>query len=210
MKPLFHSSIIPAAALCCLSSAAFAAPLSFNAQWSYWSPSSSLNGDKASDSSGYFASASFEHPVPILPNIRLGLTEANNSAFIESQTDVTLYYNVYHSDAVKVSLGVGAMEWDLDERYYEFTEYAVLGYSRVEANLPYQGFGTFGELTYAAGEAFDKLDWNLGVNYTYSTSIVNLGLQLGYRYHSTDSDLMRPIQRDYDSKGLFFGVGFTL
>ena len=202
--------VLAATTLCCLSTAAFAAPLSFNAQWSYWSPSSELNNTKGSDSSGYIASTSFEHPVPILPNIRLGLTEANSSEFIETQTDITLYYNVYHSDALKVSLGGGAMQWDLDEGYYEFNDLAILGYSRIEANLPYKGFGTFGELSYALGEKFDKLDWNLGVNYTYSTKLVDVGLQLGYRYQSTTSELLRPVPRDYNSNGLFLGASFSL
>ncbi|WP_413112425.1 hypothetical protein [Thaumasiovibrio sp. DFM-14] len=93
----------------------------------------------------------FEHPVPILPNFRVGFVQVDNAAFIEEPLDLTFYYNILDNRLIKADLGAGAVVWDIDERYYEFSEFAVHAFARVEGNLPITGLGAFGETRIAKG-----------------------------------------------------------
>jgi outer membrane protein len=187
-----------------------ATSLGFGFDANYWMPSSSFNDSSASSNSAYFASLYFEHPVPVLPNLKVTTSHVDSASFIEDQLDLTFYYNLYNSNLIKASWGLGATVWDIDERYYEFTDYGAHAYGRLEGYLPVTGLSTFGEVSYAMGEKFETTRWDIGLGYTLPIPVVDLGIQLGYRSQSTDAEYVRPLQRDFQSKGIYLGLGFAL
>lgn len=216
------------------------------AQVSYWDSEASGQAASGSDevdvendlnlesASNTNATLYFEHPIPLLPNVRLNLTTIEEdgrgrlsvdygpitgSTVVDSdldlqQIDLTLYYEVL-DNWVNLDLGITArdLSGDLTIRETFGTQVSEtevdaiipMGYAAARVDLPLTGLSLGGEIN-AIGYGGDSVyDFNAYGQYEFSV----LQMQLGYRqmaidYEDGDDTLDVEVSGPFISAGLVF------
>ena len=211
-KALIASSIL-------LASAAQADVLGLTAEIGQYSPDASFNGsvngqttnsDLSGDSATYFGVA-FEHPVPVIPNVRLQgstLEASNSNTQVKiDNTDYTLYYELLDGLAwLSLDAGVSFRQMDMDARIgsSSASESFILptGYVAAYFTLPTLPISVGGELkTLAIGDS-SITDTTVKVKYE---SPFFVGVEGGYRNANLTID-EGSIDTEVDFDGFFVGV----
>ncbi len=202
-----------------LASAANADVLGLTAEIGQYSPDASFDGrvdgqsynsDLSADSTTYYGIA-FEHPIPVIPNVRLqGSTlegsDSNASTKVDA-TDYTLYYEILDGLAwLDLDVGVSFRQMDVDARVNnsKASESFVLptGYVSAYFTIPTLPISLGGEMkTLAVGDS-SVTDTTLKVKYQ-SPFIV--GVEGGYRNANLKID-EGSIDTEVDFDGFFIGV----
>ncbi|SFM53075.1 TIGR04219 family outer membrane beta-barrel protein [Marinobacter zhejiangensis] len=189
-----------------------------------------LNLDSDSNTN---ATLYFEHPVPLLPNVRLNLTSIDQSGRGElstgygpisagtpvvsdlelQQIDLTLYYEVL-DNWVNLDLGLTARDLSseltiksvggLNASKTEVDAVIPMGYAAARFDLPFTGLSVGGELN-AIGYGGDSV-YDVTAYGQYEISL--LQLQLGYRQISVDYE-DGDDQLDIDIDGPFVSAGLA-
>ncbi|KAF1018968.1 MAG: hypothetical protein GAK29_04070 [Acinetobacter bereziniae] len=166
------------------------------------------------------ASVAFEHPIPIIPNVKLKYTKLNTETDTKTElaktkidldhTDFILYYEIL-DNIVKTDIGVGATKLNGSVKQFSenvnVDEYAPIIYAEAGAKLPFTGLSAKAEATYTNINDVKITDVQAKVQYDFIKSIVlDLGAKVGYRVLNIElSDLD---QRDmkFDFKGPYIGL----
>lgn len=214
------------AAVLASANASAAMILGFGAEADYYAPTA--DGDfsyKATqtrfandEESGYQIGAYLEHPVPVLPNLRVDLT--SDSSFSGSdglggtnrvsfeQIDITPYYEIL-DNIVDIDIGVtfkildGSVEGSVNE---DFSEVIPMGYLAAAVSVPGIPLSLAGSVKYAGydGDSFTdariKAAWDIAAG---------IQAQAGYRYESLRIEDRFDMNADVTFKGPFVGVGFS-
>ncbi len=218
-------SLILAAALVTANAHA-AMILGFGAEADYYAPSASGSFDYKStqtdfsndEESGYQIGAYFEHPVPVLPNLRVDLTSESSFSGTDGgvgvnkvsfqQIDITPYYEIL-DNIVDIDLGVtfkvfdGKVEGAINE---DFSEVIPMGYLGAALSVPGTPVSVAGSVKYIgySGDSFTdariKASWDIAAG---------IQAQAGYRYESLKIDDRFDMTTDVTFKGPFVGMGFT-
>lgn len=174
--------------------------------------------------------ASFEHPVPILPNIkvkRISLDETadstvtfnfdgnNFSTDIKSEldlshSDVILYYEVL-DNWVNLDLGLGAKKFDgelrvedaADTSVTEIDETIPMLYANAAFDLPFTGLSFGAELSAVSYSGDSITDAKLRLRQNISVAFV----ELGYRQFAIDIEDVSDIDVDADISGVYISTG---
>lgn len=220
---MFRASIL---VLCLVSVSASAATiLGFGAEADYYTPSASGDFDYKNthtrfgnnDESGYQIGLFVEHPVPVIPNVRIDFTPktsfsgsdgiGGSSKVSVTQTDITPYYEIL-DNAVEIDLGVSfkvldaTVEGTINE---SLNEVIPMGYLGVALTPPYSPIGMEGSVKYVGyngdslTDARIKLVWKIGAG---------LGAQAGYRYESLKVSDHFDLNSDVTFKGPFVGFNY--
>jgi outer membrane protein len=164
--------------------------------------------------------AALEHPIPVVPNIRIAQNavefEDNTSTFDLTSSDITLYYEVL-DNIVSLDIGLAARMYSGE---YEDTALPLpfpspyqsdidntqaLAYAMVRGDLPFTGLALGGQL-YAGTDSTSDL--NLFVEYE---TPIGLGFTLGYRALATEVETEdKAITADVDVDGGYLAVFFHL
>lgn len=220
---MFRSAILT---LCLISASASAATiLGFGAEADYYTPSASGDFDykntstrfNSDDESGYQVGIYLEHPLPLLPNVRVDFTPETsfsgsdgfsgvNKVSLE-QTDITPYYEIL-DNVVDIDLGVSfkiidaTIEGVIDDR---FSEVIPMGYLGVALTPPLSPLSVEGSVKYV-GYAGDSLtDARIKVLWKIAAG---LGAQAGYRYESLEISNRFDINTNVTFKGPFVGLNY--
>jgi len=185
----------------------------------------------ADNREGYFY-VNIEHPVPLIPNVRLASTDlihngvngtvtgtfdgqtftANNvtSTIDFTHTDITLYYELLDN---VVSFDVGITARQLDGQIYltdgtntgqvTLDEVVPMIYGKVAFDLPLTGLAIVGEGNFLSVGDADITD--ITVKVTYETDFL-LGIEAGVRTFSLTLDNVDTITSDLEFDGPFLGV----
>ncbi len=233
-------------ALLMSSSVAMADVVGFGASVSYWD--SDLSGEAANKSdvvdlendlnldsdSNANLTAYVEHPVPVLPNVRLNYTQIEldgrgelstsfdgipvsadvSSEFELTQFDVTLYYEVLDNWA-NVDLGLTGRNLDGElivrdqtgtgqVSETEISGVIPMGYVAGRFDLPFTGLSVGGDLNIISYSGDSISDINGYVQY----EVALLQLKAGYRQFSIDYEDSDD-RLDVDIDGPFASVGLT-
>lgn len=159
----------------------------------------------------------FEHPVPLLPNIRLDLTpeasftgsngiSGTNKVSLD-QTDITPYYEILDNI---VDLDIGLTFKILDVKVEGITNQHLnqvipMGYVAAGADIPGTALRIAGDMKYVGynGDSFTdariKAAWNLAAG---------LQAQAGYRYESLKIADHFNLNADVKFEGPFVGLGY--
>lgn len=177
----------------------------------YKTVTTAFNGDTES---GYQIGAYLEHPVPMLPNLRLDYTSditfsggANSVAL--NQMDVTPYYEIL-DNVVDIDIGITAKVLNGTSKTIiaeeSFNAVIPMGYLGAAVMLPGLPVSFAGSVKYIgfSGDSFTdariKAVWDIAGG---------LSAQVGYRYESLKLDDRFDITTDATFKGAFAGLGFT-
>jgi len=220
---MFRASIL---ALCLgYVSASAATILGFGAEADYYSPSASGNFDYKNthtgfgnkDESGYQLGLFVEHPVPLIPNVRIDFTPKTSFSGTDgiggsnkvslTQTDITPYYEIL-DNVVEIDLGVSfkVLDATVDGTVNEsLNEVIPMGYLGVALTPPLSPLGIEGSVKYVgySGDSLTdarvKLVWKIGAG---------LGAQAGYRYESLKISDHFDMNSDVTFKGPFVGFNY--
>lgn len=187
-----------------------------------------LSGDGNANLEAYL-----EHPVPVLPNVRLNYTKIEQSGSGEistafdlvsgdvdsdldlTQLDITLYYEVLDNWA---NVDVGLTARDLDGELVvrekilngevsktDISGVIPMGYLALRADLPFTGVSVGGQLNAISFDGDSISDVNVYGQY----EIAVLRLQAGYRqmkmdYEDSDNRLDVTLKGPYASVGVTF------
>lgn len=168
--------------------------------------------------SGYQVGLYLEHPVPLLPNIRLDLTP--ESSFTGSdgaagvnevsfnQTDITPYYEVL-DNVVDLDIGITfkVVEVKIEGAVnQEFSEVIPMGYLSAGIDLVGTGLRIAGDVKYteykgdSLGDSRIKAVWN--INKLFQA-------QAGYRYETLKINNRFDVNSNIIIEGPFIGLGAT-
>ncbi|MBK0065049.1 MULTISPECIES: TIGR04219 family outer membrane beta-barrel protein [unclassified Acinetobacter] len=160
------------------------------------------------DQDGAFqASLAFEHPIPLIPNIKLKYTKLDldaqaNSIFIDQsnvdldQTDLILYYEIL-DNIVSADVGLGVLKLEGQVKQYDdilykthkIDGYNPLVYAQVGAKLPFTGFQAKAEALYSDYDDAKITDFQAEVQYNMIHNLlVDVGAKVGYRVLNIDFD----------------------
>ena len=200
---------------------------------------SSNNGLGLDSENGTQLTVFFEHPVPMLPNIKLKQTSldlsgegvlatnfngqpyagAVNSDLDLSHTDVTLYWGLpLPLPYVDINFGATArmLDGSAEVKSSGSTESVDLNatipmvYGAVKVDTP---FGVYAQVdvNYIGYSGNTLSDISYGLGYDLPVPIADIGLEAGYRSLSmkTDEDLT-DIATDVDVSGLYYGASVSI
>lgn len=194
---------------------------------SYWNFDGKANIDKKHladqdiDTDGTVqASVAFEHPIPIIPNIKLKYTkldtETESSIDLAKteinldHTDLIFYYEIL-DNVVKADVGVGATKLNGTVKQFaqsvDVDEYAPIIYAEAGAKLPFTGLSAKAEATYTNVNDVKITDAQAELQYDFVQSIaLDLGLKAGYRILNIDLNDLDNRDMKFEFKGPYVGL----
>ena len=169
------------------------------------------------DENRVYAWVNIKHPVPVLPNIRLEYTpmefsgtsivgfDYNNVAFSAGaqstltldQYDAVLYYNILDNTGwVTLDLGLDIKYIDTSFEASQTGGYVNEGdtlvlpmaYARVRYELLATDIGLEADVKYVPYKNSEVYDCRIKVDYTMDLSVIDLGVEAGYRFESIHMD----------------------
>jgi len=168
---------------------------------------------------------SFEHPIPVLPNIKimktdLDLTGDNGSQIDLSHTDLTMYWGLpLPIPYIDINFGLTARQFDggivyntagvsvIDEKL-DFT--MPMGYLNVDVGTPF-GIYARANLNALSFDGNGVTDTEIAVGYTLPIPLIDINLEAGHRAIglTTDKDTV-DVETDIDVAGMFFGLNVSV
>lgn len=157
----------------------------------------------------------FEHPVPVLPNIRLDLTPeakfAGSDGGIVStlaldQMDITPYYEIL-DNVIDFDLGVtfkvlqGDIKGSVNQ---DFNVVVPMGYAAVGVDIPGTGIRIAGDIKYVSYSGDSFYDSRIKASLDLAAG---LAVEAGYRRESLELDRF-DIRSDMTIEGPFIGMSY--
>ncbi|KAF5270777.1 hypothetical protein FQR65_LT17813 [Abscondita terminalis] len=167
-----------------------------------------LNSENDIDrDNGIQASIAFEHPIPLLPNVKIKYTNIdstteNNTSSPNSDkvkftnTDYILYYEIL-DNIVSADIGFGLANVDSDIKQYDALQYVnntisgnvPIAYASIGGKLPFTGLSTKGEIVVGSDGDTTMTDVQAELQYNFVQSLLlDVGAKVGYRYLNIDAD----------------------
>ncbi len=191
-----------------------------------------FNFDDDAQGSFYIA---FEHPVPLIPNIKLRQTQLevagagnvdfnfngtnySGTAQVDadlSNTDLILYYEVLDNGLASFDFGVTVKSLDGEiivsdgdaSDTQELSGYVPMGYIAANVGLPLTGFSIYGDFSILSIGDHSMTDYQAGLAYTFVDNLaVDMSAQLGYRSFSLELDDLDGIYSDLEFSGIYGGL----
>jgi outer membrane protein len=162
--------------------------------------------------------AFLEHPIPIIPNIRLDYTSevsftgtdvisslTNTVKF--AQLDTTLYYEVLDNSAIDLDIGISGKWIDgsvSGTNNQEFELLIPMGYAATKIKLPVLPLRIDGDVKYAAYNGNSISDMTIKAVWEV---IAGLEASAGYRYNELKLD-ESDVYSNMKIQGAFVGIGY--
>ncbi len=180
----------------------------------------------------------FEHPVPLVPNVRIESTSISSSASgtltsdfsldggapltgeVNSEIDLTLTDGTIYWEILLVDFGLTFRQFDAEvsaeeelsgESQNEAVD-AVLPmlYLASQVDLPFTGLYVGGSVNAISFDGKSLTDFRGGLGYHLEVGpLAELGAELGYRSFVLDLGDDEDIQGELDLSGVYFGVNVT-
>ena len=164
----------------------------------------------------------FEHPIPVLPNIKIMKTDldfsgSNSSEIDLSHTDLTMYWGVpLPIPYIDINFGLTARQFNgnvdvpagpIDEN---LNVTMPMGYLNVDIGTPF-GIYARADLNAISYDGNGVTDTAIALGYTLPIPLVDVNLEAGHRAISftTDEDTV-DVETDIDVSGMFFGLNVSV
>lgn len=193
---------------------------------SYWNIDGKANidekklADQDLDRTGTVqASVAFEHPIPVIPNVKVKYTKLDTETDTDSltktdlnldHTDFILYYEIL-DNVVKADVGVGATRLNGDVKQFgtsfDIDEYAPIVYAEAGVKLPFTGLSAKAEATYTNVNDVKITDAQAEVQYNFVQSILlDVGAKVGYRVMNIELSDLDKRDMKFEFKGPYIGL----
>ncbi|TXJ08809.1 MAG: TIGR04219 family outer membrane beta-barrel protein [Acinetobacter sp.] len=165
---------------------------------------------------------SIEHPVPLVPNVRIRhvTMDVDTQQKIAGQptynvdvnnTDVIAYYELL-DNVVSVDAGVAAKALDGDIQYlgihtWKLSETVPMLYGSVGGKLPFTGLSTKAEALISVDNQLKVSDVSAEVKYDFiDTLLVDVGAKVGYRILDVDLSSKKSLDNKFRFDGVYAGL----
>lgn len=195
--------------------------------YSYFSPDTEFTADgaaKASSSDGHPSSieASIEHPIPLIPNIKIRYIDSETDNLTATgidvdykyeATDFIFYYEFLDTSLISLDAGFSISDISnevIDSSYsHKYDGYVLGGYANAELGLPNTPLslyaeGVFGFVSSDSGTT--TTDVQAGVRFAVIDTGVKLTLDAGYRIIENDYDDFDGLDGKFHQDGFFGGA----
>lgn len=175
-----------------------------------WSPSYDA-GDASKNVTGksqsVFVSATIEHPVPLLPNLKVSISKVDSSIYNYTKIDYTGYYEILDNDVVSIDVGLGVTDFQ-DGNYLglPFSEILPHAYFDAEVSFPLTNLTAYTDIHFLSVEDNSMTDAIVGLRYDFELIAVDLGVKAGYRIQRFDVEDFDQLSFDVETKGAFVGL----
>ena len=184
-------------------------------------PYAGINNQYDLDKKGTIqASIAFEHPIPIIPNVKLKYTKLDTETEAKfdlakteinlDHTDLILYYEIL-DNVVKADVGIGATK--LNGTVQQFSrninvdEYSPIIYAEAGVKLPFTGLSAKAEATYTNVNDVKMTDAQAEFQYDFvKTIFLDLGAKVGYRILNIELNDIDKSDMKFDFKGPYIGL----
>lgn len=187
-----------ATALCLLAAPTIASAdiLAFKAGAAAWLAEGSGPAFDAGEEQQLALTAAFEHPVPIIPNIKLRYweyAEDDRNRPLELTTlDAILYYEIFDNPLVDLDLDLGVSATNFQNGRApgrgSFEGWLPQLYGTVHVPIFGSDLGVYGEATATNWDDTSAYDLEAGLAYTLGMPVLDLSVRLGYRQVENDFD----------------------
>jgi outer membrane protein len=178
---------------------------------------SSFNDSSFEEQSTTSLYAKFEHPIPLIPNIRfrMGSLDSGNSNsgtnLDFSNTDITLYWELLDNDLVGFDFGVTAKYLSGDYKSAtgngDASLWLPMAYVGAKVAVPLTGAFIYGDINLASYDDNSVHDYEVGVGYNFVDNLlVDIAITAGYREVSLELDDVDGLYTDIQFDGYFVGL----
>ena len=175
-----------------------------------WSPSydaGALGSAISGDDKSIFASATLEHALPVLPNLKVSLSNVKSDKYKYTKIDLTAFYEVLDNDTVSIDLGLGASKYqDGEYNGQSFTGTIPHVYVDAELGIPLISTTFYTDVHYMNYDGSAVTDAIAGLRYDFNLVAADLGVKAGYRVQSIDTDDLGSLSFDIKTDGYFVGL----
>jgi outer membrane protein len=204
--------------------------LGFGTEVNYWAPeasgsfSYSNGGTTTTDfnqktTDNYQIGVYLEHPIPLLPNLRLDYTSGqaySGSSLVGgtnqvtlNQLDITPYYEILDNMEVDLDVGISAkvVDGSVDGvRNQNINSVIPMVYVSTEVNIPVLPLAVGADIKYFTTGGDSVTDARIRAIWKI---MLGLEAQAGYRYENFNLDNRFDMTTDSTFKGPFVGVGYS-
>jgi outer membrane protein len=187
--------------------------LGADVELNYWNQDSTFESTDQGSEASLFGSISFEHVIPLVPNIKYSFTSIDNDAFEYSKQDATLYYEILDNDIISVDLGVGVTHFGSGQikalsglPVNDFEGVLPHIYAGAEIGIPMTGVTFYTDVSSTMINDSSVLDAAVGVRYDISLVAVEIGLQAGYKVVEFDMDDFDDLSFNMKTDGFYAGI----
>ena len=184
----------------------------------YFDNKTVVDGVEADSEASVFGSLSFEHMVPLVPNVRFAFGTADSDLISYGKNDITAYYEIFDNDLLSFDIGVGATQvhsgevlmsyQDVASTTVEFEGIIPHAYVGLELGIPSTPLTLYSDVLATAYKDSKLIDGTVGVRYDISLALVELGVQAGYKVLEFEMDDFDSLNYDVKNDGWFLGVNF--
>ena len=166
-------------------------------------------------------SVAFEHPMPIIPNIKAKYTQLdleteshgfnlNKTKINLDHTDLILYYEIL-DNILKADIGVGATRLNGNVKQLgqqlSIDQYSRIIYAELGAKLPFRGLSAKAEATYTNVNDVKITDAQAEIQYNFVQSLLlDVGAKVGYRVLNIQLNDLNDRDMKFDFKGPYIGL----
>lgn len=186
--------------------------LGADAEIGVWFPSYSYqsNGtthDLIGKEQSLFGSLTFEHPIPLIPNLKASFSTVDNDTYKYTKLDYTAYYEILDNNALSIDVGLGATQYESGEYLNQsFSGMLPHLYTNVEIGLPLKGTTLYGDLHYLNILEDEVIDAIAGLRYDINLGLADLGIKAGYRIQKVNLDDFDGLSFKLKTDGYFVGL----
>ena len=166
-------------------------------------------------------SVAFEHPMPIIPNIKAKYTQLdleteshgfnlNKTKINLDHTDLILYYEIL-DNILKADIGVGATRLNGNVKQLgqqlSIDQYSPIIYAELGAKLPFTGLSAKAEANYTNVNDVKITDAQAEIQYNFVQSLLlDVGAKVGYRVLNIQLNDLNDRDMKFDFKGPYIGL----
>ncbi|KJZ14197.1 hypothetical protein TW85_09755 [Marinomonas sp. S3726] len=195
-----------------------------------WAADTNTTGTSDMDAdSGIYYGIALEHPIPVIPNLRIQGTEitadgtatatyngssySNAAASIDlSHTDFTLYYELLDGLFwLNLDLGITLRQYDgyveISNDRTDLSETLPMLYASPFIDIPGTGLSIGGEIKYLSYDDSSITDTSIKVKWE---SPFLVGIEAGYRQHEIDLVDVSDLDVYSDNSGVFIGINIDI
>ncbi|WP_297481866.1 TIGR04219 family outer membrane beta-barrel protein [uncultured Photobacterium sp.] len=170
-----------------------------------WFTNAKVAGQKSDDTStSYYAS--FEHFIPLVPNVMVRYNNIDTGNVNFEQSDFTAYYEILDNDLVALDLGLTMTKFAGVQIQHQnsFSDWQPTVYAAAELGIPATPLSVFAQANAGKYDGTSLFDGQAGVKFTFDLIAADLNLRAGYRM--MDYDFKKSTSGDVDLDGWFAGV----
>lgn len=166
-----------------------------------------------------------EHPVPMLPNLRVirsnmetkGGTGLTGTLDLKS-TDYVLYYELFDNEVLSLDAGISGKDIDGDlsfenkavpnsKQSKSVSEIIPMLFARGEIGLPGTSFGLMAQVSTQPFGSENSYDYQAALTYDLLDNMaMDTKIQLGYRQFSLEVDELKNLSPELEFSGEFLGL----